>query len=249
MGAVSERGSPRVSIDPRFRGHPLDRVTLFDVDAVEQGPPWELPDKKAQKFGARIALHAVPEELQPRSGLELVRSGGAIALVGDLTRPPFEKGAQKKLLENGPLTFEAEHLGSNRDDTRIDDDQASGGQARSGDPAHRIWLPKHNVSTGRTRPLPPGKYVAVHWVRWECRGYERERVGFVRVKKGGRHLGRRRLDCETMGPAPEYRPMPIEFELNSRARIRLEVTYQVSALWHDRTEIWRREVWNARDGK
>ncbi len=243
MAAVSRAGVNKASVstavmrgDQRF----IDLVTMFGPHARKQAsPPWA--SKNKDKYDGRAEDYSLPNQLVLDS---VERVPGATLFYGNLSKAPFSDAQLKQLLSQGPLTFEAELMGTENWTTETSDADASGGYARALSP----WLSEHqgstDITTGRTLPLPKGQYVAVFYLKWDCRGYEQIPLATISADKR-----KQRLRC-TPGDQPEYVAKPLRFSTSGKKSIRLSVTYPRGRrlLVHDKTDVWSQERYDAEHG-
>ncbi|MCA9710936.1 MAG: glycosyltransferase family 39 protein, partial [Myxococcales bacterium] len=132
-------------------------------------PPWRTHAQDAQAYVTGVIW---PTELHPIDGVEILHAPGVSAVVGRLDRAPWGISAMRELLEQpGHLTFEAEHLPSQREDVVRTDPQASGGLAVAAG-ARPVGRPRapFMLSHGPGIRLERGRYVADFMVRIHCAG-------------------------------------------------------------------------------
>lgn len=222
-------------------------VTLFGSAVRVGAPPWKAlkSPSKSRKADAYIEKTIYPDELSLPAGLSVHRANGFTAWSGDLATNPVSKASLEQLLATGPLSFEAEEMGSDRLASLADDSRASGGKARRYKPWFSSVSSDHRISHAKTLRLPAGKYVAVAYLRWECGAQRNGRVGAILV--AGK---RKEISCRKAGDLKAYRPFSKNFTLKKSQRVPLEVVFRRGRgqLWHDRTQIFRRNVWEAKGG-
>lgn len=243
MGVVGEAGVERPLVSKAVNKSDVERyepVTLFGSHVRAGAAPWlEGPRHPVDGFVDFVVL---PEEAHARHPERLRRAPGATLFVGDLSQDPFPEAEVRELLEQGPLTFEAEWMGTGRATSLVRDRAASGGRARRYKPWLSEGVKSHNVSQAATWPLPAGDYVAEVWVRWRCGKQKGAEVGVVKV--GGRQ---RKLSCKTPDHLDGYRPIPVRFSSPKAQAIKLSVQFERGRgeLWHDRTLVYRADVYEA----
>lgn len=203
-------------------------------------PPWHSdgPAPHAYVTGTQWPL-----ELRADNGSEIVRVPGLIALVGgDLRRPAWGRHTLQALLDAGPITFEAEHMASQRDDARVEDPTASGGVARARVPFAGRGEDMFLLTHGPRIALPKGRYTASFELRWDCGGRVGGRpVAILHVVSGRKSLGKHEVACEGE-PDPEgYRPLDLDFALGRSSQVELRVQYVSDGVWHDRTRLRRHD--------
>lgn len=214
-------------------------TTLFGSNVRVGSAPW-LDPPSAASADAFIDLFVVPRELDALAPGRIQRAPGATLFLGDLSSDPIPEAAITSLLSAGPLTFEAEWMNSARSQSLVSDSLASGGKARH----YKPWLSEatkdHSISTATTLTLPAGSYVAEAWVRWRCGKQKGAEVGTVKAGKR-----QRKLSCKTPDHLAGYRSVPVTFTLDKPGGVPLLVTFERGRgeLWHDRTLIWRADVW------
>lgn len=237
MRELAARGVARVDVDTDTRlGGELVLGTYYGPQAQwVTRPPWRRPDSDAQAY---VTGTIWPVELRPENGAELLRVPGAMALVGgDLHRAAWERSTVEALLDAGAITFEAEHMPSQRPDAIVSDSAASGGLARAVVPFAGRREEDFLLTHGPQLALPEGRYVASFELRWDCDDVVERPAAVVRVD-ADEGLGKVEVACE--GEATDgYREVNVEFRLRRRAAVELRVQYLVGAVWHDRTVVRR----------
>lgn len=241
MRALAGRGLARVDVDvdTRLTGE-YALGTYYGPHAQwVRRPPWRRSEPAPQAY---VTAEIWPEELVPEHGGEVLRAPGVMALVGSaLGRPAWTHETLARLLEAGPITFEAEHLPSQRPDALVEDEHASGGAARARVPFAGRREDTFLLTHGPQLALPPGRYVAEFELRWDCGGVVGGHpAAILHVDGGGKSLAKLEVECEGEG-AEAYRPVAVDFRLERRAPIELRVQYVGGAVWHDRTVVHRRE--------
>jgi 4-amino-4-deoxy-L-arabinose transferase-like glycosyltransferase len=205
-------------------------------------PNWrrDRPDGFQGAPDAFVELLSWPTELAPTKGVRVRRVKGATAYFGDLKKPPYEIAAMNAILDRGPLTFEAEDLHGGSASEVVSDARAHDGVARRVAP----WLDErvkgHALTRGETIDIPGGQYVAVFYVGWDCRGFDHQSVGRISVR--GTSSRSQKLDCKE-GGNERYIPVERRFRMRDPGRVRIEARYTFGGLSHDRTEIWRTDLW------
>lgn len=240
MRELAARGVARVEVDAdtRLDGE-LALGTYYGPHAQRVSrPPWRRAGPAPQAY---VTGTIWPLELQPENGSEVLRAPGVMALVGDeLQRPAWSRDTLEALLEAGPITFEAEHLPSQRPDALAPDPGAHGGLARArvpfGGRREEMFLLTH----GPQLSLPKGRYVAQFELRWGCGNVVGGRPAAIVQVEAGESLGKVEVPCEGEGSG-EYRAIPVEFTLPRRAAVELRVQYVGGEVWHDRTRVWRQQ--------
>ncbi|MEM6290556.1 MAG: glycosyltransferase family 39 protein [Myxococcota bacterium] len=229
------RDASSVAVD-RNTGLPeLGMRGLFgpDVTRVKRAP-WP-----TTKFDAYVTAAVVPTEFEAPEGVTLHRTAGASAFVGTLDRRVWSRDALAQMLERGPVTFEAEHLGATEWNTALDDPDASGGRLRGFTRFRNEQAPKLPLSIGPKVPLPAGRYDLDVWLDWRCPAKRSERTA-VQISAGieGRKLVNESLPCDA---APgEMTPQRFSFELRDPAVFNMRVGYRFGTVLHDKTVLTRR---------
>lgn len=230
-------GGVAVDVDTRLTGE-LALHTYYGPHARwVSRPPW----RSGEAVPAAYVTGAIwPLELRPENGSEVLRGPGVLALVGgDMEQPAWSRNALDGLLAAGPITFEAEHLPSQRADALVEDPAAHGGLARARVPfagrREEIFLLSH----GPQLVFPAGSYTAEFELRWSCDGVVGGRPAAILHVAAGESLAKVEVPCEGEGTG-EYRAVPVEFRLSRRAAVELRVQYVGGAVWHDRTRVERR---------
>lgn len=244
MQALAARGLSRVDVDvdSRLAGE-YALVTYYGPHAQwVKRPPWRHEHDEAPQ--AYVTGRLWPQELRPANGSEIVRAPGVMALVGgDLGRPAWTHQTLNALLDAGPITFEAEYMPSQRDDTVVHDARASGGAARARVPFGGQREDPFVLTHGPDFALPKGHYTASFWLRWDCGGAVGGKpAAIVQVIASGRIIGKLEVGCEEDEPSrvlSGFEPITVDFGLKRRAQVELRVNYVSGTVWHDRTELQR----------
>lgn len=203
--------------------------------ALVAQPPWRTRGE-AEAYVTGVIW---PTEFRPPSGVEVVHVPGVMAVIGDVGRAPWDGSTLDRLLDEGPLTFEAEHLPSQRVDVVVADPQASGGFASavvvgSGRPWDAFLL-----SHGPGVHLPPGSYTADFMLRYGCQGVVERLALVLQVVAGRKSVRRVELECPEQ-EAEEYEAVPVKFSLDHASRVELRVKYAFGDVWFDRVMVRRR---------
>lgn len=239
MRVLAARGIATVSVDAdaRLPGE-LALGTYYGPHAQRvTRPPWRSDEPAPQAY---VTGTIWPLELQPENGSEVLRAPGAMALVGGaLERPAWSHGTVAALLDAGPLTFEAEHLPSQRPDALVEDPAAHGGLARARVPFAGRREEAFLLSHGPQLVLPAGSYTAEFELRWDCDDVVGGRPAAILHVEAGESLEKHEVACEGEGTG-EYRAVAVDFRLPRRAALELRVQYVGGAVWHDRTLVRRR---------
>jgi 4-amino-4-deoxy-L-arabinose transferase-like glycosyltransferase len=217
-------------------------VTMFGSQYRVGSAPWLDPAGAGTADGF-ADLFVIPSELDGPLAGRFARAPGATLFTGDLSTNPLPAEQVASLLEAGPLTFEAEAMSSGRSTSLVGDRKASGGQARRYKPWLSEGMKDHTISYATTLTLPTGDYVAEFYVRWRCGEQKGAEVGAVKAAKR-----QRRLSCKTPDHLDAYRAIPVRFSVGKPSGAPLAVTFQRGRgeLWHDKTVIWREDVWKRR---
>ncbi len=234
MRELGERDAKVVAVD-RNTGATLlvEHGAYFGPGAVVvPAPPWRRPVPGVQAY---VSASVPPRELEVAAGQELLRAPGAIAIVGDLARPAWGNDASERMLAVGPLTFEAEDLGSQRVETLTADADASGGWARAHVPFRGAPAKQFLVTDGPGWSLPAGNYRADFRVRWACPG-PNATVARLWILAGEREVAKVDLGCEE-GGRDEWTVVPVPFRFAHAGRLELRVVYVAGAIWHDVTTV------------
>lgn len=238
MRELAARGIAQVEVDADTRlGGELTLGTYYGPHAQwVSRPPWRHAGPAPQAY---VTGTIWPLELQPENGSEVLRAPGVMALVGgELHRPAWSRDTLEALLDAGPLTFEAEHLPSQRPDALAPDPAAAGGLARARVPFAGRREDAFLLTHGPQLALPKGRYVAEFELRWSCGAVIGGRPAAIVHVEAGESLGKVEVPCEGEGDG-EYRAVPVEFQLPRRAAVELRVQYVGGEVWHDRTRVWR----------
>jgi hypothetical protein len=236
------RGKTRVSVAPRAQAHPYVLTTFFGPDAEEsEDPPWQQDAGRAHTFEARVDAFSWPNEIAPRKGVEVLRDAGLLAWVGDMTQPPFETEDVAAALKKGPLTFEAEHMASDRFYTLSTDDTASGKRARTAEQRVLERAEEYSLAKGHTPELPRGRYVATFWLKLRCTGYRGESLGEARVLARRVPTKRKLLDCRVARKqdSDAWNPLDVSFTLANASPIDLELRWNQGTVSLDRVSLKR----------
>jgi 4-amino-4-deoxy-L-arabinose transferase-like glycosyltransferase len=245
MGLVGEARLTRPMISAKVDKSDIESyepITLFGSN-VRVGPaPWLEPSRSEPPDGF-VDLLVVPRELDALAPDRIRRAPGATLFLGDMGTNPIAEETLEGLLAAGPLTFEAEWMDTGRSTSLVSDASASGGEARRYKPWFSEGNKDHTISTASTPALPAGEYVAEVYVRWRCGSQQGAEVGTVKAGKR-----QRKLSCKTLDHLDQYRPVAVRFSLESSASVPLLVTFARGRgeLWHDRTLIWRADVWQSK---
>ena len=230
MEEFAERDLRRVAILERAGLVSHEYGTFFGPEAKpERTPPW--PTDEYEVF---ITPDAMPMELVPPDGMEVLRVPGATAFVGDLARRGFTPSTIPALLAEGPITFEAELLPGEGDATITAWTGASGERVRRHRPFRDEKTAKFSLTKGPAVNLPAGKYEAEAWIAWDCAGREGD-AAIVQAYDRGTRVGIRKVVCTEGTGALE--PVLIAFKLELDAKIDFRVVYRVGDVAHDRWVI------------
>jgi len=241
--ALWKHGAKHVSLDDRVKTHGYTRVTFFGTLAESTRAPWKLGRPQAEKFDARVELASFPTELKPRRGLGLLRAAGAYAIWGDMTQPPFTPDDLKRALAKAPLTFEAEHMATDRYDTRADDGRASGGAVRRMERGLRARTDKALLVKGPTIELPAGKYKVTFWLATECTGFSGEVLGELSVSTGFSGAQKRRLNChDKRAPGGPYFSLEISLTLATPSPLHVALTHKQGSIALDKMTVARADT-------
>jgi 4-amino-4-deoxy-L-arabinose transferase-like glycosyltransferase len=235
MAELGRRDVATVAYDKHARLETKLAITLFGVGARQVvRPPWGDPDP----VDAYVTTDLVPEEVELPPGIELVRSPGAVAWIGDLSRAPWDAAALAAALDRGAVTFEAEHLFGEHWDTLHADADASAGALRAISPWRNESVETSTLSSGPTLELAAGKYVATLRLRWDCRGFAR-RVGYVQIAGAAKDV-ERDLECADDHDADAWTDVAVRFKLDDGGSAKLRLIHESGDLAHDWTKVARR---------
>lgn len=217
-------------------------TTLFGSKVRVGAAPWSEPGGASGADGF-VDLVVVPSELDALAPGRIQRAPGATLFLGDMRTNPLPDEAIGALLDVGPLTFEAEAMGTARTMSLVSDSSASGGLARRYKPWFSEGVKDHSISSANTVALPAGDYVAEFFVRWACGPHKGAEVGAVKAAKR-----QRKLSCKSPDHLDGYRAITVRFSLDRARSVPLAVTFERGRgqLWHDKTAIWRAAVWQKR---
>lgn len=240
MRELAARGIARVEVDTDTRlGGELTLGTYYGPHAQwVSRPPWRRAEPAPQAY---VTGTLWPSELRPENGSEVLRGPGVMALVGDeLDQPAWSRDTLEALLDAGPITFEAEHMPSQRPDALAPDPAASGGLARARVPFAGRREEPFLLTHGPQLSLPKGHYVAEFELRWSCGDVVGGRPAAIVLVEAGESHGKTEVPCEGEGQGErEYRAVSVELELPRRAAVELRVQYIGGEVWHDRTRVRR----------
>jgi hypothetical protein len=241
MRSLAARGLTRVEVDvdTRLAGeHALGTYYGPQAQWVTR-PPWQRGEPAPEAY---VTGAIWPLELRPENGSEVLRGPGVMALVGGAQdRPAWSHTTMDALLDAGPITFEAEHLSSQRPDALVEDREASGGAARARVPFWGRLEEMFLLTHGPQLTLPKGRYTAQFELRWHCDGaVGGQPAAMVYVEGSGKRLGKVEVVCDGEETG-EYGPVTVDFRLGRRAVVELRVQYIGGSVWHDRTVVLRRE--------
>lgn len=195
-------------------------------------PPWRTRDR-AEAYVTGIIW---PTELRPPEGIEIIHVPGVMAVVGDLERAPWNASTLEVLLGEAPLTFEAEHLPSQRFDVVVADPQASGGFATAVAPRFgRPWDP-FLLAYGPGVRLPSGFYTAEFMLRYGCGGVVERTALVLQATAGHKSVRQIELACPEE-EAEGYEAVSLGFSLKNASRVELRVKYVFGEVWFDRVTV------------
>ena len=226
--------TPRVAVDRRSGLPALGMRGLFGAQAKEvAGPPWP-----TDAYDAYVSTNLVPSEYEPPPGVALHRSAGATAFVGDLSARAWSSSHLEALLDRGPITFEAEHLGAAVWNTDVADADASGGRLRRYSLYRNEQADKIALSIGPKIRLPEGHYVLELWMRWSCDSADAQRSAAVILASTDKgKLIQESLACADAPSA--IQPQRFEFDLRRPETFNMRVGYRYGTVDHDRTVLQR----------
>jgi 4-amino-4-deoxy-L-arabinose transferase len=230
MTLFAERDLQRVAVLERMGLVSHEYGTFFGpgVELV-RSPPWPTQD-----YDVFITPEPVPMELVPPEGMQVLRVPGATAFVGDLSARSLDGSTIGNLLEQGPITFEAELLPGDGDRTIAAWPDASGGLVRRHVPFRNEKTGKFALTKGPQTHLPAGNYEADVHVAWDCAGREGDAATLQVFAKGSR-VAIRKVVCSEGTGALE--PVTLSFKLDVMAKVDVRVVYRSGDLAHDRTVI------------
>jgi 4-amino-4-deoxy-L-arabinose transferase-like glycosyltransferase len=213
----------------------IEYAAYFGPRALSvRSAPWRQRDLSG--IQAYVTAELPPEELVVPSGIELLRVDGAVAVVGDLSVATWSPATTDALLAAGPITFEAEHLPSQRVETlQRAAAEASGEGARAVVPRGTERIGQFLLTQGPGWRLPAGSYRADYRVKWTCPG-KGTKVARLWVAADDRELAKVDLDCEA-GDADGWQDIGVPFRLTRTTRVDLRVVYVAGAVWHDLTRV------------
>jgi 4-amino-4-deoxy-L-arabinose transferase-like glycosyltransferase len=236
MAELHRRGVTHVDVhEDTGAAAEIEYAAYFGPGAASvRSGPWRRAEPRA---GAFVTASVPPRELEAPEGVELVRAPGVVAWVGDLSAAPWDDAATRALLDRGPITFEAEDLGTDTPGTLADDHSASGERMRSRAPRASELQGEGSLSHGPGWPLPLGKYEATFFVRHECPAPEAS-AGWVGVFVERREAVRATLACDRQAE-DAWTPVTVGFRMIRPGRIDLRVVHVRGTLAHDRTVVRR----------
>lgn len=237
MKAFGAEAPEQIFFDRDLKLGSYQWLTFFGpkAKAVDR-PPWSgKAETKSYAFATDVLL---PREYVPPQGVRLVRSFGATGFVVRSPVEPWSTEQLSRLLDAGPVTYEAEDLNTDRSDSLARDAGASGGAVRRAKPWLNEQLHGFMLSSGPHDTFPAGQYTAKLYLAWDCGGYAYD-VGSVELSTSSGVLSTETLRCKDGEPRP-MEPLAIDFALKHPQRVSLRVRYKRGTLVHDRTVIIRR---------
>jgi hypothetical protein len=236
------RNATRVSVDKRAELHDYSLATFFGPEAKNEAePPWHRDVKDARTWQARIEPSLWPLEITPRKGVQVLRGAGILAWYGDMTQPPFGASDVPDALARGPLTFEAEHMASDRFYTAADDSKASGQRVRRAEQRLLERASEFALAKASTPQLPRGRYVATFWLKLRCTGYRGETLGTALVAARRTPTKKKALDCRSarQRDSEEFTGVDVPFSLTATAAADLELRWSQGKVSLDKVSVRR----------
>ncbi len=235
MQQLAARGIERVHVAADAEiGSELAWRTYYGPKAESASrPPWR-SHGDAQAYVTRTRW---PSEFVPANGSEILRGPGMMAIIGHLDQTPWTPATLNTLLAAGPISFEAEHLPSQREGTVLEDASASGGSARA-------VLPRGGeraafvLGHGPGIRLPAGRYSVEFVLRWGCGEIVEKTAVVAQVLAGRQTLEVVELACPGTEPGA-YEAVRMEIALRKSARVEFWVKYMTGEVWYDRVVIRR----------
>lgn len=240
--ALYERDIQKVTVDRRADVHNYALATFFGAQARNmREQPWELEPKAAAKIQARVEPGVWPSEAATRPGVQLLPGAGVFAWIGDLTQRPFAEDALSAALDRGSLTFEAEHMSSDRFYTAASDASASGGRVRRARQRPLERATQFVLAKGTTPEVPRGRYIVSFWLKQRCAGYRGENLGEARVSSDRRLNKKKWLDCRGAAATERdtFSPLELPIQLNENTPLELELRWNQGAVSIDRITLRR----------
>jgi len=233
MRALAEAGVADVALDKRA---PIDTeklaITLFGTGTHRvTRPPWQ----DDGLVGAYVTAEDVPGEAEPPPGIRLVRAPGAVAWIGETREDPWPRAREIAALQQGGLSWEAEHLGSERGWTLATAADARGGALRRVRPWLNEPIEPMVLTRGPSVLLPAGGYRATLRLRWDCRGYTR-RPAVVEITAGERKH-KHDVECADDRGETAWTELELPFRLEREGKARIDLVWHHGRVWHDWTRI------------
>lgn len=230
MELFAERGLGRVALLERMGLVSHEYGTFFGSDVtLVRNPPWPTED-----HDVFITPDAMPMELEPPEGMEVLRIPGATAFVGDLSRRGVTQSTIAELLRDGPISFEAELVPGEGDRTIAEWTGASGGMVRRFAPFRDEKTAKFSLTKGPFVSLPAGKYEADLELAWDC-GEREGDAAIVQAYDRASRLATKKVPCDE--GTGELQPVRISFRLELDAKVDFRVVWRAGDLAHDRIVI------------
>jgi|GEM_PF-1907785 len=234
-------GARRISIDTRTGFHDYTRQTFFGVKALNDGAPWSSGAKKSKKQPeARVEAEVLPREAYGVDGQRIFRAAGMFAVHGSLAKHPFGLEQAESALASGPLTFEAEDLGTAHYDTLTYRDSASGGAVRRVASWPRKRPDAFKMAHGVLAELPRGAYTAQFAIQADCELLRGARLGEVTITLGTSQLASKPVQCPEKAGTED--PVKLDFTLHNPGRLTVTVRYDQGTVEVDRFTLTRKNT-------
>jgi hypothetical protein len=232
MPAVA--GSKRIAVDTSLVNRKQRNIytALFGPQAaVVAREPWR--DDNRARYQAYVQPGQLPVEFAAGKGLKLFRSQGVVAWVGKLDVAPFSTDTFARLLQAGPLTFEAEEGSSEFEETLTTlDGQVVRHLAKFNSDRYKPTVSE--LATVRTPKLPVGSYQVSVKLMSRCDKRRGGPAGEVRFAFG-RNTQTQQIDCAKSGWfSLKQRLVATEVEA-----LRVDVRFRAGELWADKIVVER----------
>jgi len=235
--ALRKLHAKRVILDSRVKTHAYVRRTFFGSLSEPGSAPWKVHRPTDRPPDAFVEMRALPREIRPKRGVKLMRAGGCYAAFGKVSSAPFELAELEATLAKGKLTFEAEHMASERFDSLQSDPAASGWRTRR--IGSRPWDRNTKAALVRssTIELPKGEYTATFWIALQCSGENKDVLGSISVSPSADGEHDLRCDRKTASQSGRYLPIKLPVQLYGSGSLQVAITRKKGEIAFDRMEL------------
>ncbi len=241
---LADANATRVAVEQNLAGGKNRYRAVFGPQAkAERRAPWLSKPAKVP-FQAYVEQGQLPREYTPPKGLQLERSAGLLAWIGDVSTQPYDANTLNELLSDGSITYEAE-WGTSGIDTSLGWREGQRVRGATDLDATRYRTKAVRLVEVTTTQLPKGKYSFGVRYDADCSRVRRTPSGRVEINGGGRSLKRFTLQCKADGLAVKS----TSFELNRPSAVEIIVRYQSGGLWVDNLTIERQKPTKRRKPK